>query len=331
MSTQTSSRPGGESGRSRIPRLEQALRDLINIPRRHARLCADRAKFNQLCSALDVLGDTQLAIDAYLHLSDTAQGDADLYLSTYGVLQALVLQQDAVAHVADSLRLPYAPDAGLKEIREVRNNAAGHPTRRGRAPGHAFNHVVRISLSPRSLTLLTFDANGKMAVQEIDTHHLIARQRALLEADMARIVDAERQREAAHRERFTDNALLVAFGQGYDYPIEKIAQAITAAGPSALGLISLDVVAEMLDRFEEGLHERGELPAMADVFDGDARPARCSIAKLRLHLDGTPDLDSHDALAHLTLLRDKLERLRGLAQNLDEAYKTDHKRLGERH
>jgi hypothetical protein len=321
MSTQSSSRPGDESERSRIPQLEQRLRDLINAPRRHAQLYADRAKFSQLCSALDAIGDADLAIDAYLHVPEAAPGDADMYLRTYGVLQALVLQQDAVAHVAESIAFPYELDAELKEIREVRNNAAGHPTRRGRAPGRAFNHIVRVSLSPRTFTLITFSADGAMASREIDTHHLIARQRVLLEADLALLVDAEQQREAAHRGRFADDPLLDAFGQGYRYEIEKIAQDITASCPPALGPISLNMIAEMINDLERKLREREELPAVSDVFDADAGPARCSVAKITAFFDGASGLDCHDAQAHLTLLRDRLERLERLAKDLDETYR----------
>lgn len=72
------------------------------------------------------------------------------------MLQALILQQDAVSHIADSLDLEYAEDEQLHDIRETRNNAAGHPSRRGRKPGHAFNHVVRWSLSAHNFELMTF-------------------------------------------------------------------------------------------------------------------------------------------------------------------------------
>jgi len=46
--------------------LQQQIRGFINNPRKQAGLLRDSAAWNKLCSALDVIGDTELAIDSYL-------------------------------------------------------------------------------------------------------------------------------------------------------------------------------------------------------------------------------------------------------------------------
>jgi len=48
-----------------ISELETEIRDFINRGRRQQELLADPASWNTLCSALDVIGDTELALEAY--------------------------------------------------------------------------------------------------------------------------------------------------------------------------------------------------------------------------------------------------------------------------
>jgi hypothetical protein len=58
-----------------------------------------RPDWNRLTSSLDVIGDTELAFDAYLeHLHDPAT-PGELYILLYGVMQALFIQQDAVENM----------------------------------------------------------------------------------------------------------------------------------------------------------------------------------------------------------------------------------------
>ena len=64
----------------------------------------DSAAWNQLCSSLDAIGDTELAFDAYAALPEPSD-EGTTYILVYGILQALVLQQDAVRHVAEALSI----------------------------------------------------------------------------------------------------------------------------------------------------------------------------------------------------------------------------------
>jgi hypothetical protein len=77
-----------------ISRLVSIIRDFINSRRRLHTLIQVRPDWNRLTSSLDVIGDTEMAFDAYLeHLHDPAES-GDLYILLYGVLQALFIQQD---------------------------------------------------------------------------------------------------------------------------------------------------------------------------------------------------------------------------------------------
>src|SRR5512135_3253506 len=94
-----------------IHELESEIRDIINSPRKQAALLRNHSTWGMLCSSLDVIGDTECALAAYLagsNLEEVKRGDyliesGNLYLTLYGVLQVLFVQQDAVSHLHESL------------------------------------------------------------------------------------------------------------------------------------------------------------------------------------------------------------------------------------
>ncbi len=77
------------------------IRDIINRPTQKFNLLKDLAVHSQLCSSLDTIEDSDLAIEAYVNKSTKDTGNQ--YLRLYGVLQALILQQDAVKHLSESV------------------------------------------------------------------------------------------------------------------------------------------------------------------------------------------------------------------------------------
>src|SRR5258708_2140824 len=84
-----------------ITGLEDSVRDFINTGRHQLKLLGATETWNQICSSLDVVGDTVLSIQDYL-LSPYPQSDGLKYIYTYGILQSLFLQQDAVHHLSEA-------------------------------------------------------------------------------------------------------------------------------------------------------------------------------------------------------------------------------------
>ena len=85
-----------------IQSLEDRIRGFINSGRRQSILLKTPDAWNKLCSSLDLIGDTQLAIESYPQLHNV-KDDGASYLIVYGILQALLLQQNAAKHIGDSL------------------------------------------------------------------------------------------------------------------------------------------------------------------------------------------------------------------------------------
>ena len=71
-----------------ISELEQRIRDFINRTPKQDELLRDSKAWNQICSSLDVIGDTDVALGAYDKAPPTDDAGAT-YLLIYGVLQAL--------------------------------------------------------------------------------------------------------------------------------------------------------------------------------------------------------------------------------------------------
>ncbi|MBD1844458.1 hypothetical protein H6F89_13855 [Cyanobacteria bacterium FACHB-63] len=96
--------------------LEDRIRDFINSGRRQSDLPRDSATWNKLCSSLYLVGDTQIAIDAYPQLFSVKEQGVS-YLIVYGILQAFLLQQDAAKHIGDALNIKVKLPKDLEEIR----------------------------------------------------------------------------------------------------------------------------------------------------------------------------------------------------------------------
>jgi hypothetical protein len=105
----------------KISQLEERIREFINSGRKQSSLLTDSSAWNKLCSSLDLIGDTELAILSYPNLCNT-QDDGASYLIIYGILQTLLLQQDATKNISDSLGIKVKLPKPLEDIRIIRGH-----------------------------------------------------------------------------------------------------------------------------------------------------------------------------------------------------------------
>ncbi len=131
----------------------EEIRDYIDSPRVQSDLIKDSYKWAKLTNILDIIGDTEYAIQSYIERneSDTTRLEIEkCLLQVYGLLQAIFIQQDAIKHLSEIHNIPMNSEA-LKKIREIRNKFAGHPTdykRKGKSPFHRIipesNKIMRL-------------------------------------------------------------------------------------------------------------------------------------------------------------------------------------------
>jgi hypothetical protein len=60
--------------------LRRSIREFIHHPRRRDPLLNDKPNWNQLASSLDVIADTEMAIEIYRSLPDAGNDKGTLYL-----------------------------------------------------------------------------------------------------------------------------------------------------------------------------------------------------------------------------------------------------------
>ena len=170
---------------SQVADLETEIRDLLTNEPGHSAALTNRANWYKIVACLDTIGDTEEALDAFLRIQNRA-GFGEWYLAIYGVMQALVLEQEAVKHLAEALGFAYNPDEALRDIREIRNDSIGHPTRRGSSPGKSFSAIARGSMSCTGFSILTTDGGTAMnTYRQVNVPDLISQQRAILSQSLA--------------------------------------------------------------------------------------------------------------------------------------------------
>lgn len=182
----------------RIPEYISQIRMYINKPRRKYALMQDSKAYNQLCSSLDCIGDTYMALVSYLN-SDFPHEVGLRYIYLYGLLQVLFVQQDASKDMSTSLKIQIINNKDLNKIRNIRHDSIGHPTNRGN--GKSFHFISRMSITKESFTLLSFPTNSKPKFETIDIVDLIKKQIKCLNLMFRNIIKQLEENEIKHKDK----------------------------------------------------------------------------------------------------------------------------------
>jgi len=240
----------------RMYKYTREIRDFINKPMKQFNLLKNHKLWNQLCSSLDVIGDSDLAISAYIN-SEFGTNDGDKYLRLYGVLQALFLQQDAVTNLCESLGLPnnLTSHPKLKEIRDIRNDSIGHPTKRGNYQSYHF--ISRVTITNSGFQLISDYGNNKTTFKDISVIDLIKEQRKYLPEILKKVINVLKAEEKAHKDKFKMEKLEAVFPATFSYYIDKIFESVGKSEYAQLGLMHVELVKEVMDNLKESLQKRG--------------------------------------------------------------------------
>ncbi len=300
------------------------IRDFVNAPRRQYAIMQDRRAWFQLCASMDLVEDSQLAIDAYP--GATSDSDGALYLAVYGLLQAFFLQQDAVAHLGKAHGIPISEDQELKAVREARNDIVGHPTmRRGKKKKkEAFttHSISRWSLSTDAIEVYSSDEQASSLYQRrFRISELIEEQRQGIVRALSAIQSELARREREHVAIFSGQPLTAIFPQTLGYTFSKIAEGIRTAGLHGLARGNLETVTSILASFRDALAQRGELPAN-EHLEYDLAQLDYPLERLARYLDDPEGdlLSEADAEIYRFYIERKFDDLIAIAKEIDEAY-----------
>ena len=305
-----------------ITQLVSNIRKLINKPRKKHLLLKDSTSWNMMCSSLDVIEDTDYCLEAFLTTNIDGLDTGNKYMYVYGTLQALIVQQDAVKHLTESLKIPYTPDQKLKDIRDIRNDSVGHPTKRGGGTGRAFNFISRITINNQGFELGTTYADGSPdCSKDVNIPNLIATQRNILMAVLESVVKTLRTEEMEHRREFADTNLTGAFPPDLSYHLRKILEAVGQSGDARLGSINVDYILKCIEEFKTKLAERDILEAY-ESLTYNLKLVDYPLQELKKYFC-TPDethINERDAHIFAYFVEQQTHELLEAAQELDEEY-----------
>ena len=313
-----------------IEQLVSEIRDNVNKPRKKHALLQDHASWMMLCSALDVIEDTDCGLEAFLTTEVNDFNDGNKYVYVYGTLQALVVQQDAVKHFHESIKIPYRLTSDdksvLGDIRDIRNNSIGHPTKRDRTKPVAFNFISRMTIGNQGFTLATaYEDGAQTCHKDVDIPDLIARQRNVHSSVLCDAIKTLRKEEMEHRQRFADNKLADAFPPSLIYHLRKICEdTLTESGNAERGRINVDFILGCIEQFKTGLVEREILEAY-DSLTYHFELADYPLQELRKYFQSPNDthINEKDAYIFADFAERRVLELLESAKELDEEYGQD--------
>jgi hypothetical protein len=301
---------------------EQRVRDLINSPRRLHALLADRPRWHRICAALDALGDTQLAVDEYLagHVKATSAGL--VYLALYGILQVLIVQQDALKELADALKLNLDLPETLGRVREARNASTGHPT--SYRHGKYSNTINRSSMSLGGFELYRWAREGEPEIIDIRVADLAREQREVIALLLEVAAVALETEEREHRERWRGDPLVPKLAEGITFAFQKLSEGLRNAPEPGMGAWGLVAIEERLARFRDALAQRGLLGAYPSSIDPMLAELEYPIGRLKEFLGGrSSPYSREDMEIFVSYVGQKIREVEAGAAEIDAEYASD--------
>ena len=303
-----------------ITTLENEIRNFINTPRYKYNLIRDNKRWNQLCSSLDIIGDTTLAIESYYNgkwPSDTGMQ----YLLIYGLLQAIFIQQDALKHIAEALDINLELDAELRSIRNLRNDSIGHPTKRRAGEKQTSHFISRMSLHKDGFTLMSSTINDSTIFRNINLISIIEKQIKSVKFLLSQVVKVLKAREKQHKEKYSHMKLMDIFPQTMSYHFSKVFEGIHSKHNKTIGQIDIEYISELYSKLKTELQVRGEYPAN-EVLVYELDEIDYAIGELIKYFDESKSskLNDKDANIFAHFVERKHEEIVQILKEIDEEY-----------
>lgn len=222
----------------------------INRTEKQAALLANRQKWGRLTSALYVLEDTSCAIEYYLK-AEYPDDVGGKYLYTYGLLQALFVQEDAIDSLSYAL---FDKNIDFKNeypkayaVREMRNDVVGHPTHRG---PNGCVYLAQYSLSEDYFYYSKDDSRKDISeIIDVDVREAVHETATCVNLILANSLDALDQEFKQYIEQHKDRKMKEIFNMLH-YAKEK------TLIPNVLGLWGYDATKNMVKKCEDELASR---------------------------------------------------------------------------
>jgi hypothetical protein len=299
------------------------IRDIVNNPRKHRSLYKNNALYPQMCSALDVISDTEEAILAFQKIKFN-KDRATLYLALYGVLQAIYVQQDAVINLCQSLGIDKSIKdyPRLSEIRDIRNDSVGHPTKRDpktRGGPTSYSFIAPQHLDTMEFDMVSMLSDGTSEQRHVNLLEIMEDQQKYLLGILTMVQDKLHQEEREHKEKFRMEKLIEIFHSA-SYWSEKLTYAVHGSSPPDLGTGSLKNIKEIIINFKKAVKRRDK--AYYESLLGDFELIEFAISRLQefFQLQDWSEEDIKTAKIFNSFLQNAVAKLKQIAQEIDIDY-----------
>lgn len=236
--------------------LSRNIRKLCNHPWKRELLLADKSKWYKLWASVDLINDTQHAIDFYINIPEKKFLEGG-YLYVYGILQALYVQQDAAINLNQAL---FDESIDFKKnypelyiIREQRNDSIGHPSGRGKNNSDSFHIINGTSIVKSGFELMSHYPNKNKAFQisRIDINKCIDLQNKLLNNILEQVMNKLKMDFELHKKRFKGTPLINVVNNSISYSISKLYEF-----ESPLVSIEYRLISETYEKIKDGIQKR---------------------------------------------------------------------------
>src|SRR5258708_1549921 len=314
-----------------VSELASQVRSYINDQRKKYELRQNSGLFSQLASSLDVIDDTEWAGAGFGsgQLGDSTGG---LYLAIYGLLQAIFMQQDAVENLCESLGIPEKIKSypHLFEIRELRNDSVGHPTKRDadrKKRRTSYLHISQMTMSRKGFDLISyFSDSTPTRFQTVDISALIADQRTYIAEILGKVVFQLNAEDKAHKAKFRMEKLRLIFPNSLDYNLEKVQESIFETKLAKFGAGNLASINGVIENFRQAVGKRNM--ELANSLQGDYELIEHAVGLMNSFFDSRQGTEASpaeilSARVWLHFIRTKIDDLKELAEEVDEDYMND--------
>ncbi len=300
---------------------DKRIRDLVNRPWKQQGLLENRTKWNKLCASMDVIGDTQIAINSYFSLPGFKAENGG-YLFLYGLLQAFFLQQDAINHLSEALfdkpinwKTDY-PDIYL--VRELRNDSIGHPTKRGK--DESFHFIARYSVSKGHFRLMShYSKTNTSEFNDIDIHELRTKQENSVIKILDTAIDLMEKEYDDHKSKFANAKLSDLIPETLSYSIGKVYEGIYNDYP--LAEMNFAQIKRTIDVIKNEVIKRyGKLSALQGLNDV-IRRIDYILQKVEGWIKNKQLLNNDDAEVFLDSFSDRFKELEEMLTEIDDEFK----------
>lgn len=249
-----------------ISSINSKIRDFVNdsaIKKTSLHSKKKQGYWDLFFSALDTIGDTCAAVESFRGLLDKTFLE-NKYLITYGLVQTLFIQQDAVKHLKQAvlgINLDYRTEyPDLYQMRLIRHQTVGHPVQTTyirNNPDFSKDEISATTINRSTLSKKGFEyilwMHSKTEHKHINFQEIIELQEKSLAHELSKIYKQLTTDEKTHKKKFKDEKLADLLNEKTLYQLNLIYGVIWN---DHLAWPSFDYFSKQYNLIRQGLEKR---------------------------------------------------------------------------